>query len=158
MDFDTFLASLDPIPADAPVVFLTEQGEILGGYHVTEFKHHQITGIDCGARTSTWTQTSMQLLDGGDQQHMNVEKFSTILRQSIEKVEGLGTGEAYVEFANNNDGMRIYNILLPKLVENRLLVQLEPIYAECKPANLFEAGCGPSNCCSSKPATNGYCG
>ncbi|MEM6662332.1 MAG: DUF6428 family protein [Pseudomonadota bacterium] len=156
-------AALSTMPEEAALIFRTDAGDISPGYHVTEFKHARVESIDCGGRTSAWTEAAMQVLDGNggaDQGHMAVGKFAAILRKSLTGVPGLGDHDFHVEFAPGNVGMRTYLPAAPELGEGGVTVPLLESGAICKPleesrsAGAIEAGsggscCGPraSNCC-----------
>jgi len=149
MTCDFLLETLETLPAEAPLVFATEQGQIGDGYHVTEFKVAHVTGIDCGARFSNWTEASLQLLDGKGDGHMVVGKFAAILKQSIANLSGLGGAPLQVEFAHGNVGKRIYQPGTPELRDGRIIVQLSGTRAHCKPALDMSAALGtPAGCCS----------
>jgi len=151
----TLLETLEAMPAEMPLVFETADGEIGDGYHVTEYKLAHVTGIDCGARTSSWSEATLQLLDGTGGGHMKTGKFAGILRQSIVSVTGLGDAPLQVEFAHRNDGKRIFDLQTPELEGGRVTVRLGDTRAHCKPA--FEmmqrsevvscCGSGASGCC-----------
>ncbi|MGI9394843.1 MAG: DUF6428 family protein [Boseongicola sp.] len=158
MNLNTFLSSLSSMPADAPLVFATDLGEIGSGYHVTEFKHANITGIDCGARRSEWSEASMQLLDGHEGDHMKAGKLARILELSLGQVPGLGAAEFHVEFAHRNQGMRKYFADKPELKGDKVYVQMDETTAVCKPASEMGVECGPSNCCPPKAQSVSCCG
>lgn len=149
MNINGFLQTLANKPMDAPVVFVTKQGEIGGGYHVTELKLAKITGIDCAARQAEWAEASVQLLDGGGGAHMAVGKLSKILAQSKAHVKGLGEAELHFEFAHSNAGLQQYRMKTPAMVGGRVEIRLDAQRAVCKPAQQ----CSPESeteCCSSK--------
>jgi Family of unknown function (DUF6428) len=134
MTLDDLLASMQPLPADLPLVFMTEDGPVGAGYHVTELKLANLVSIDCGARTSAWSESVLQLLDGQGRGHMPVGKFLGILKQSLRKVDGLGAAPAFVEFGHRNAGMQIFRLSKPELDGNAVTLRLEPVRAHCKPA------------------------
>lgn len=157
MNLDAFLKYLSSMPFDAPVVFATNLGEIGSGYHVTELKFANISGIDCVARRSQWTEASMQLLDGHEGKHMPANKLARILEQSIKHVPGLGATDFHVEFAHRNEGMRKYLADKPELRGGKIYVQMDEATAVCKPASEMGAKCGPSECCPPKEQSGGCC-
>ncbi|MEP3045894.1 MAG: DUF6428 family protein [Roseibium sp.] len=128
--YDTLAA----LPDDAPLVFQTGDGAIGAGYHVTEFKLAEIASIDCGGRLANWSEAALQLLDGTGRDHMTVGKFSKILHQSIARLPGLGDTHLHVEFAHANNGLQIFQISVPELMEGVVAVHLSPNRAHCKPA------------------------
>ena len=130
----SLLEHLATLPAEMPLVFKTDEGEIRGGYHVTEFKLADIRSIDCGARQSSWRELSLQLLDGNGGAYMSAGKFRGILSKSTNAVAGLGQTPMQVEFAHANTGMRIYQIAEPRIDSNRVVIPLSENRAKCKPA------------------------
>lgn len=156
MTLDDLLAATRTLPPELPLVFATDDGPIGSGYHVTELKLAQIVSIDCGARTSSWSETVLQLLDGQGRSHMPVGKFAGILAQSVRKVDGLGASPAFVEFGHLNAGMQIFQPKAPEMTEGAVTLRLEPVRAHCKPAleattAARDGGCGGSgsgSCCA----------
>ncbi len=124
------LKTLNP---DLPLVFETDEGEIGGGYHVTELKHAQIHSIDCGGNLSDWIETNLQLLDGNDQTHMAVGRFLKIAALSMGKIDGLGTGQLSFEYGPKNIGLRRFYAaeIVPK--SKKITIKLQEDIAKCKP-------------------------
>lgn len=155
MTLDDLLSLTGKLPAELPLVFATDDGPIGAGYHVTELKLANIVGIDCGARTSAWSETVLQLLDGHGSTHMPVGKFAGILAQSVRKVDGLGANPTFVEFGHRNSGIQVFEPAEPELHGKTVTLRLKPVRAHCKPA--MEArqagarsGCGAGisgSCC-----------
>ncbi|MEM1399992.1 MAG: DUF6428 family protein [Pseudomonadota bacterium] len=158
MNPETLLGHLSALPATYPLVFETDEGPIGGGYHVTEWKHAKVTSIDCGARVSSWVETTLQLLDGGRGDPMTVEKFSGILATSIKEVDGLGASQMQVEFAPGNKGMRLYHPAEPQLDETAVTVRLTEGRAQCKPATEAVSQGRAVDCCGSQPGAAACCG
>ncbi|WP_428644244.1 DUF6428 family protein [Roseibium sp.] len=128
------LETLSAMPAEAPLVFATQEGAIGAGYHVTELKHAQVTSIDCGGRVAIWQEVALQLLDGEGRDHMPVGKFAAIVRQSIAKIRDLADCRMHVEFAHGNQGLRIFQLARPELSDGAVGLQLSEGRAHCKPA------------------------
>jgi len=154
MTLDDLLVAAQALPPERPLVFVTDDGPIGPGYHVTELKLARIVSIDCGARTSSWSETVLQLLDAQGRLHMPVSKFASILAQSVRKVDGLGASPAFVEFGHHNAGMQIFQPEEPELIDGEVVLRLHPVRAQCKPAfkataAVHSGGCGgPNSCCA----------
>ena len=156
MTLDELLALTTSLPANHSLVFTTDDGPIGAGYHVTELKLANIVSIDCGARTSSWSEASLQLLDGQGRGHMPVGKFTSILARSLQKVDGLGASPAFVEFGHRNAGMQIFQPGEPEISGETVTLRLKPVRAHCKPAQearraekAAAIGTGASNpCCA----------
>ena len=84
------------------LIFRSDEGDIGGGYHVTELKQASINSIDCGGRTDEWTETVLQLLDGSGDTPMSIEKFVAIVRRSEVALPGLSDAPLYFEFGHVN--------------------------------------------------------
>lgn len=158
MTCETLLETLEDLPGEAPLVFSTDQGDIGDGYHVTELKLAHVTGIDCGARLSNWTEATLQLLDGEGGGHMPAGKFAAILKQSMARVTGLGNVPLQVEFDHGNRGKRIYQLVAPELRDGRIVVALRNTRAHCKPALDRAMALGSSaGCCGTNAAGASGC-
>ena len=140
MTLDSFDQALANMPQDAALIFRTDAGDILGGYHITEFKHARVDSIDCGGRTDAWTEAVMQVLDGNGGAHMTVGKFRKVLGQSLARLPGLGNAELKVEFAPGNDGARLWHLDRPVLDEGAVIAALTEVRALCKPMQAAVAG------------------
>ncbi|MEX0693786.1 MAG: DUF6428 family protein [Rhodospirillales bacterium] len=157
MNLSNLLSHLDGVADDASLVFATQHGPIGGGYHVTEFKRSDITGIDCGGHVSTWTEASMQLLDDAGEQHMRIAKFKGILGKTLATVERLGDAPLRVEFANGNAGLGLYHVIDINFADDRVLVSLGDEGAACKPALRNGGKEGASSCCSGVARAGACC-
>ena len=161
MNLNTLLEKLKTAPADAALIFTSDEGDIGSGYHVTEFKLSRVTGIDCGGRVDEWQEAAVQLLDGSGGKHMAVGKFAGILQHSVTRVEGLGTAPVHVEFSPGNKGLRTYQLNEPQIKDSQVVIQLNAAGAVCKPAleaglsciNPVKIDSAASGCCSAKSDT-----
>lgn len=147
MNLTDLQSRLADAPADAALVFATPKGDIGGGYHVTELRHADVTAIDCAARVETWTEATMQLLDGNDGYHLRVGRFRDILEKSLTTVDGLGAATLRVEFANANQGLGLYRVAGIEGQGGRVLVTLDDDRAVCRPG-LAAALAGKPGCCT----------
>ena len=154
MTLQEILDQLSKYPSESELVFSAEGADISGGYHLTEFKLARIASIDCGARTSTWTEASMQLLDGHGGEFITLDKFMSIAKKSIEMVADLGSAPLNVEFAPGNEGIRIYDLQAPTFAGNRVTVNLVAKSAACKPSQEFAARFADAEI---EPAANSSC-
>ena len=151
MTLSDLLTDLQSLPADAPLVFATNQGPIGAGYHITELKSLDIQSIDCGGTKSAWPETQLQLLDGHSGPYMTSAKAQTILAKSLKAIPALGTGELSIEFAPQNQGLRRYIPASPELEDGRVVLRLLEDGATCKAASYAPqttSCCGASaRCC-----------
>lgn len=151
MTLHDFLDALHDHPADAPLVFTTAEGSIGAGYHITELKALEVKSIDCGGRTSAWTEVQIQLLDGQSGTHLSTGKSAKILEHSLKTIPELASGELSIEFAPGNHGLRRYIPTQLIWAEGHVEMRLTEDGATCKPA-AFAANttscCGASaRCC-----------
>lgn len=155
------LADLSGAFADAPdttpLVFVTDEGEIGAGYHLTELKFAQITGIDCAARVTEWTEATVQLLDGDGRSHMQLGKFRSILRQSVTTIPGLKDAPLKVEFAHGNEGMRTYEMEMPDVQPDCAMIRLRDSRAMCKPAFAWSGVRGVAKANADEVRSGGCC-
>lgn len=150
-------AALSDLPGDAPLIFRTDDGDIGGGYHVTEFKRARIDSIDCGGNRSAWTEAAIQLLDGSGGTHMTAGKFASILGKSVKAVRGLGDDDYSVEFAPGNVGMRTYRAETPELIGDAVVIVLREGNAICKPLEAHRTA-HSTECCARPAAKVSCCG
>ena len=151
------LSSLGTMNPQASLIFVTDDGDIGGDYHVTEFKRATVTGIDCAGRVSNWTEATLQLLDDSGSEHMSVGKFTAILAQSLARVEGLGDVAMRAEFAPRNRGLRMYNMAPPAMRGDDVVLHLSEDRAACKPFTLSMVGSDAMQCCSASAAKPDCC-
>ena len=152
------IEQLQTVPADASLVFKADGHDIQGDYHLTEFKVAQISSIDCGARVTEWTETSMQLLDGCGGEYMQVGKFLSIAEKSVNTLDGLGLAPLRAEFSPGNAGLRLFTLSAPEVVDSKVVVQMQEGRATCKPAADNDC-CAPRQdtaCCA--PSQTSCCG
>ena len=151
MTLNDFLDALHEQPAEAPLVFTTSEGPIGAGYHITELKSLDIKSIDCGGRTSDWTEVQIQLLDGSGRAHLSAGKSAKILEHSLKAIPDLAEGELSFEYAPGNNGLRRYIPTQPIWAEGHVEMRLTEDGAQCKAAafsGTTASCCGASaRCC-----------
>ncbi|MGR3341889.1 MAG: DUF6428 family protein [Paracoccaceae bacterium] len=151
------ISELEMANPDGATVFSTSEGEISGGYHITELKLASIQGIDCGGRMADWTETHLQLLDGQSGRHMSVQKLKSIANHSAKKLPGLADAPIYVEYAPGNDGLRRYLITSIMSESERVVISLREDGAKCKPAEDRKAGVNMQACCGEPMTQTARC-
>ena len=132
-----FLRLIETDPK-SDLVFTCDGHTVRPGYHVTELKHSEIHSIDCGRKTSTWNETSVQLLDGpaaGDHSYMSASKFAGIARSSLAGIPGLEHGELFFEVSPPNMALGKWAVGAIDRTNNRTVVTLGPVRAVCKPVH-----------------------
>ena len=151
MTLNDFLDALHDQPAEAPLVFTTSEGPIGAGYHITELKSLDINSIDCGGRTSDWTEVQIQLLDGAGRSHLSAGKSAKILEHSLKAIPELAEGDLSFEYAPGNNGLRRYIPTQPIWAEGHVEMRLTEDGAQCKAAafsGTTASCCGASaRCC-----------
>ncbi len=144
------METFKPLADGAGVVFHTDDGEIGGGYHVTELKLAHFDSIDCGGNRHRWSEAHLQLLDAPGSEHMRAGKFTGILRKCLETIDELRDVPVYVEFALENRGIERFRIEDIEVDGNRIAIALEPGNAACKPALAAQPMRNGSACCGSE--------
>lgn len=157
MTLEELRGELHGADGDAPLVFATGDGTIGPGYHVTEFRQADVTGIDCGGTLSTWSEAVMQVMDGHGRSHMQVGKFLSILSKSLAQVDGLGDAPLRVEFAPGNAGLGLFAVDGVTAKADGATVTLAAEGAVCKPLMRAAAPIA-SACCGPKSAASVCCG
>ena len=151
MTLNDFLNALHEQPAEAPLVFTTSEGPIGAGYHITELKSLDIKSIDCGGRTSDWTEVQIQLLDGAGRSHLSAGKSAKILEHSLKAIPDMAERELCCEYAPGNNGLRRYIPTQPIWAEGHVEMRLTEDGAQCKAAafsGTTASCCGASaRCC-----------
>lgn len=139
MTLDDLEHVLLAVPEDKPVVFSTDEGDVPGGYHLTELKHARVTSLDCAAQTEVWTELHVQLLDGSGGAHMTAGRLRAILEKSVAHLPEASMAEILIEYAPGNKGLRLFELGLSKGPQDaRLVMRLNERHAVCKPAAAFE--------------------
>ena len=133
--FAHLLADLEKQDPTIPLVFVTDEGEIGAGYHVTELRHSTSKGIDCGGNIETWQETRLQLLDGQGSAHMSVGKFSGIVKESLSALPELAQAPLLAEFGHNNNGLTLMSVSSPILRGETVVIRLGDAHATCKPVH-----------------------
>ena len=140
--------ALEAFPEHA-LVFRSSQGDIGGGYHVTELKQANIRSIDCGGRSDEWNETIVQLLDGNHGRHMAVSKFIAIARRSEAALPGLSGAPLMIESAIGNHSLHRMTVTGIAADASRVTVKLGDLSATCKPLadwknTMAGSCCGPT--------------
>ena len=151
---DSLVRRLADFDQSLTLSFETASGRAGPGYHVTEFKKSTIDSIDCGGTLNSWTEVSLQLLDGFAGNPMNVGKFRAIADKSIHAVEGLGIHEVFVEFSPENNGLAKHHISDVAEADGKVVVKLGDTNAECKVMSRSTSEC----CGPAVSSTTGCCG
>lgn len=153
MSLTELLDRLRAAPADAPLAFSTQAGEIGAGYHVTEFRASRTNVIDCGGGISEEDEVRMQILDGEVGDGLTVGRFLRIAERSLTAIRGLDGPELVVETAPGNGALQLHTAGAPRIAVDRVVVPLAPLRASCRPA----AARGAPECCA-VPAARVCCG
>jgi len=138
---------LETHDAALAVVFRTDEGEMGGGFHLTEMKLAIIDSMDCAGRRHHWAEAVMQLLDGAGDKSMSVGKLTGILRRCTDELAGLDDAPLFVEGAVHNRGMMRFHVASVAADAGRVHIALAPETALCKPARAFSRAKVDTACC-----------
>ena len=150
MYLQDLLDFLSAQPADFPVIYQTGEERIGAGYHLTELKAAPVTSIDCGGNVASFSEVTIQILDGQDGDYMKVGKLSAILRHSLKEIPSLNDAEPRVEFAHFNNGLQLHTLGDPIVSGKEIVIPLQTIGAQCKPAAAARAAApnaATTSCC-----------
>ncbi|UXS01286.1 DUF6428 family protein [Agrobacterium tumefaciens] len=145
---------------DLPLVFRYDGQVVRPGYHVTEVKAGQFSGLDCGANPEAWAEIFVQLWDveDGGRTHMQAGKFAAIIRKVSEHVKLDGSARLTFEVSDGVRPMALYCAAMPQVGETVISVELAPRPASCKPRDRWLAEqetATPKPCCT--PSSTGCC-
>ncbi len=158
IDLGALLSALDA-NADVPLVFRYDDRAVRAGYHVTEVKSGRFDALDCGANPESWTETFVQLwdVDEDGRTHMPAGKFAAIIRKVSEHVGLPRSAKLTFEVSDGVAPMALYCAAMPQVFGDRVLVELAPRAASCKPRDrwLESEKAKASSCCG--PASTACC-
>jgi hypothetical protein len=146
-----------------PLIFHYDGRPVHGGYHITEVKAGQFSGLDCGANPEAWSEIFIQLwdLDEHGRTHMNAGKFAAIVRKVSEHVALDGSAKLTFEVSDGVRPIQLYCAATPALRDGALHVDLAARPASCKPRDRWlasQAEAVPAACCTpSAAASSGKC-
>lgn len=133
-------------------------GKVVGaGYHVTELKLADFTGIDCGRNIETWKESSLQLLEGFGSECMKLGKFRAILKQSNKSIQGLAQADLFVEFGPGNNELRKLSISTLSSDDENIFLGLLDEKAVCKPSRPTMPAHSTVSCCGTSALTSRCC-
>jgi len=143
------------------LVFRCEGREVRAGYHVTEVKDGQFSGLDCGANPESWRETFIQLWDVAENPErgfMPAGKFLAIMRKVSAHVAFDPAAKLTFELSDGVEPMRLYKASGISAEEHFVRVDLDRRPASCKPRDrwLAEQSNGAA-CCGSDAATQAPC-
>jgi len=143
---------------DFPLIFYCDGQPVKPGYHITEVKAGQFSGLDCGANPEAWTEIFIQLWDieEGDRTHMPAGKFYSIIRKVTEHVQLDGSAKLTFEVSDGVRPMQLYCAAAPVLHAGAVHVELSPRPASCKPRDRWLAEKAAA-CCAPVAAKSGCC-
>ena len=127
------------------------------GYHVTEVKAGSFVTLDCGGNPDAWQETILQLEDlpasAEKPDHMEVAKFLTILEKVTARVSLQRESRLTFEVGPPGRPMQVFDVEAVRMEATRVVIELGPRPAICKPRHLAEqeAAKAASSCC--KPSS-----
>lgn len=147
------LEELDKAPA-ADVVFSVEGRPIQPDYHVTEFKFARLRSMDCGGRLDEWNELLVQLLDGPAKARPNAEYMKAATLSNIASKAASSSaasqeeaGELYFEYSAPGEALRKLSILGVDIRPDKVVLELGPVGAVCKPVIQQQALPAQRSCC-----------
>lgn len=153
------LGALKPA-GDLPLVFHYDGHAVRSGYHVTEVKAGQFSGLDCGANPEAWAEIFVQLWDVEEagRTHLSAGKFSAIVRKVSDHVRLDATARLTFEVSDGVRPMALYCAGAPVLKDGSMHVSLQPRPASCKPRDRWLAETASAQaCCGPVEAPSGGC-
>ena len=131
------------------------------GYHITEVKNISIQSVDCGAKSSSWNETIIQLLESPSEEengYMTNFKALGILKK-VSSIRPFDSASE-VKFEYGNPYFHTAHLLVDDYViqNNQLIIKLAVTATQCKAEDLCgipsekeivteEACCAPGGGC-----------
>ena len=145
---------------DLPLVFHYDGRPVKPGYHVTEVKAGQFSGLDCGANPEAWAEIFIQLWDieEGDRTHMLAGKFAAIIGKVSEHVKIDGSAKLTFEVSDGVLPMQLYCASTPAISGVAVQVELAPRAASCKPRDRWLAEQAQATACFGSATATNCCG
>ena len=159
-DDASFGAVLDAlVPHGSRRLVLRYDGRLVQpGYHVTEVKAGSFATLDCGGNPDAWQETILQVEDlptsAETPEHMAVGKLLAIL-EKVATTVGLQRGSRLTfEVGPPDRPMQVFDVEAVRIEAARVVIELGPRSAICKPRHRAEqepakstACCKPSSGC-----------
>jgi Family of unknown function (DUF6428) len=146
----TVLAALAPHEDKALVLDYGNGREVQAGYHVTEVKAGSFVTLDCGNSPDAWQETILQVEDvpaPEGKTFMRVGKFRSILAAVDRKVRLNADARLTLEVSRPDEAMRVYDVAVVDIEEDRAVIRLSKRPAICKPRHRA-AQAEANGCCS----------
>jgi len=119
-----------------PLIFdLGGEKRVPAGYHVTEIKAATLSTVDCGGVVNAWTETVIQLMQGGADpaaQYMPVEKFLKIYGQVAPKIAIEPHSELRFEYGDAEQPAIHYAVSRLETGAQGVTVHLDWLGVQCK--------------------------
>lgn len=129
------------------------------GYHVTEVKAGSFVTLDCGGNPDAWQETILQVEDlpasAEKPEHMEVGKFLAILGKVVERVSLQEDSRLTFEVGPPGRPMQIFDVEAIRIESTRVVIELGPRPAICKPRHRAEQEAAKGNACCTPQ--NGCC-
>lgn len=133
-------------------------------YHITEVKHITVDSVDCGAQTSAWKETVIQLWESpselGKTEYMTAFKAIAILKKVGTMQPYVATSEVKFEYSNSNFHTAQLFVNDFEIKHNNIIIKLAIEKTDCKakelcgvPETVVESNSSSDSCCS----PNGNC-
>ncbi|MFC5047487.1 DUF6428 family protein [Aquimarina hainanensis] len=162
MNTSEFISILTEHP-HSQLIFEYTPGQFVGtNYHITEVKHISIESVDCGAGTSSWKETVIQLWESpkeiGKKEYMKTQKAIEILAKVGQIKPYQMDAPLKIEYGNNTFHTSQLHIESYESTKEDLIIKLSLDQTDCKaketcgvPAKETfqqETACSPgSGCC-----------
>jgi hypothetical protein len=147
--------------AQKPLVFTYDGRAVKPGYHVTEVKAGKFSALDCEANSESWSEIFIQLWDvnEGEREHMPSGKFAAIIRKVTEHVALDPAAKLTFEVSDGVAPLQLHKASMPEIADGRILVELAPRAASCKPRDrwLAEQTKANAGCCGNDSSAQPCC-
>lgn len=132
MTLQDLIQTLENTPPATPLIFVAPQGPVRGGYHLTEVKRADVTGLACNGSQDSWREVSIQLLDGFGGPHMPVGKAAKIIHLALNSLPDVADAPLHMEYGPRNASRELYTLEPPVFDNNTMTIALKPTHVGCK--------------------------
>ncbi|MCJ8314808.1 MAG: hypothetical protein HRU38_21745 [Saccharospirillaceae bacterium] len=129
--------------------------------HLTEIKQQHVQSVDCGGKSTSWTDIILQLWSHSkkdDGHRVNAQKMLDIIKQVNNKLPLKTESELLIEYRGDDNKLSHYYIELISSANSEIQFKLSGLKTQCKAA---EECSTTQNCCNSseneKPSKHQSC-
>ncbi|MEM6744475.1 MAG: DUF6428 family protein [Pseudomonadota bacterium] len=94
---------------EGPVALVFDSRPAREGFHVTELRRQDVRAVDCAAQTEAWTETLLQVLDGGGGRPMTTATLRGLLSKAVPAAGADPDAPVRVEYGGVEEPLRVFS-------------------------------------------------